>query len=172
MPNMPGIDASVALTNAYQVLVRRRQDAHAERERIAREIAKLDAAVEVLRDLVTTPIEDAALGGSAELAEPEGTEVATFEANGSRPLRTHSARAIDRRVRVIELLLENPSQWFSSSDVAKITERPIPTSAQRNAVSETLRRLLQHGKVERDDSIKPVRYRAIPAALRELLLTE
>jgi DNA-binding transcriptional ArsR family regulator len=168
MPDVNGADPGIDLSNAYRALARRREEADLERERLTSQIAKLDAALEVLRDLVgESPAGGASTAAGPELAGPEGSAA---EAAAVRVRPRHSAKAVDRRVRVIELLLENPQQWFSSSEVARITERPHPTSAQRNAVSEALRRLLQHGNVERDESSKPVRYRAIPSALRELLL--
>jgi DNA-binding transcriptional ArsR family regulator len=172
MPDVNGADPGIDLSNAYRALARRREEADLERERLTSQIAKLDAALEVLRDLVGESPAGAVTAAVTAAAGPElaGTEGSTAEAAGVPVRPRHSAKAVDRRVRVIELLLENPQQWFSSSEVARITERPNPTSAQRNAVSEALRRLLQHGNVERDESSKPVRYRAIPSALRELLL--
>ncbi len=173
MTDVTGVDPSVDLSNAYRALVRRRAEADLERERIASQIAKLDAALEVMGELVGPSAAGAVtVAARTEFAEVEGTEGPGAQAAGPRVTPRHSAKAVDRRVRIIELLLENPRQWFSSSEVAQITERPNPTSAQRNAVSEALRRLLQHGHVERDESSKPVRYRAIPSALRELLLAE
>jgi sugar-specific transcriptional regulator TrmB len=52
-----------------------------------------------------------------------------------------------------------------------LTEGENISGTQRNAVSETLRRLLRRGAVQRDDKSRPVRYRAVSAALRELLLS-
>lgn len=171
MPDMTGADARIDLTNAYRALAQRREEADVERERITSQIAKLDAALEVLRDLVGTSADGTvAAGAGSAFAELAGAERPAPGTDGPRKRSTHSAKAVDRRVRIIELLLENPKQWFTSNEIARITERPNPTSAQRNAVSEALRRLLQHGNVERDESTKPVRYRAIPAALREILL--
>lgn len=171
MSDVTGADAGLDLSNAYLALARRREEAAAERERITSQIAKLDAALEVLRDLVDAPADGAvAADAGSEFAELEATESPAAE--GDRPHKplTHSAKAVDRRLRIIELLLENPQQWFTSSEVARITERRNPTSAQRNAVSEALRRLLRHGNVERDEKSKPVRYRGISSALRKLLL--
>ncbi len=171
MPDLTGADARIDLTNAYRALAQRREEADRERERITSQIAKLDAALEVLRDLVGTSADGAVtVGAGSALAELAGAGMPAPETGGARKPSTRSAKAVDRRVRIIELLLENPKQWFTSHEVARITERPNPTSAQRNAVSEALRRLLQHGSVERDESTKPVRYRAIPSALREILL--
>jgi outer membrane biosynthesis protein TonB len=81
-----------------------------------------------------------------------------------------SGRAADRKARVVEFLLENPRQWFTSSEIAVLTEGENISGTQRNAVSETLRRLLRRKAVQRDDKSRPVKYRAVPAALRELLL--
>lgn len=173
MPDVNGADASIDLMNAYRALARRREEADVERERITSRIAKLDAALEVLRDLVDSSAGGAVTAGAGSaIAELAGVEMPASKTDGPRKSSAHSAKAVDRRIRIIELLLENPKQWFTSNEVARITERPNPTSAQRNAVSEALRRLLQHGNVERDESTKPVRYRAIPAALREILLGE
>ncbi len=173
MPDVTKADASLDLSAAYQALVRRREEAHAERERIIGQIAKLDAALEALRDLIDTSA-DGAIAADARSEPPalEVTETPAPPADRPRKPASHSRRAVDRRIRIIELLLENPHQWFSSNEVARITEGRNPTGAQRNAVSEALRRLLQHGNVERDETVKPVRYRAITSALRELLLDE
>ncbi len=82
-----------------------------------------------------------------------------------------AGRAADRKARVIEVLLENPRQWFTSSEVALLTEGENITETQRNAVSETMRRLLRGGAVQRDGENRPIKYRAVSAALRELLLS-
>jgi len=109
-------------------------------------------------------------GGSkpASAAKPAG---GSKPASAPKPA-AEAGRAADRKARVIEFLLENSRQWFTSSEIAVLTEGENISGTQRNAVSETLRRLLRRGAVQRDDKSRPVKYRAVSAALRELLLGE
>lgn len=172
MSDLAGADTGPDLSLAYRALARRRDDVIAERDRMTGELEKLDAALEALRALADIVPQPATANGQ-EAASP-ASEVAQATAARTRkaasPART--AKIADRKVRIIEFLLEHPRSWFTSAEVADRTEEGSLSPAQRNAVSETLRRLLRRGCVDRDETTKPVKYRAIPAALRELLLTE
>jgi hypothetical protein len=82
-----------------------------------------------------------------------------------------AGRAADRKARVIEFLLENPREWLTSSEIAVLTEGENVSETQLHAVSETLRRLLRRGAVQRDGENRPVKYQAVSSVLRELLLS-
>jgi hypothetical protein len=111
----------------------------------------------------------------AAASESAASESAASESAASESAASEQAavagRAADRKARVIEVLLENPRQWFTSSEVALLTEGENISETQRNAVSETMRRLLRGGAVQRDGETRPIKYRAVSAALRELLLS-
>jgi hypothetical protein len=191
-----------SLSVAYRALERRREEVIAARDRIAAELKKLDAALEALHSLADSAPEAAAPKAAkaadsqetvlpaAQAAEPPAKAApkpaapkpavakpaAAKPAAEAKPAAAKPAaeagRSADRKVRVIEFLLENPRQWFTSSEIALVTEGENISGTQRNAVSETLRRLLGRKAVQRDDKTRPVRYRAVSAALRELLLSE
>lgn len=169
MPDVTGGDENLDLSIAYRALKQRRDDFLAQRERITAELDKLDAALEALRALSGIEQGPAAVNGRHQAAPAKRKRPGKGEEPEPRPAE-QPAKETDRKTRVIELLLDNPQQWFSSTEVAGVTEPGKATAAQRNAVSETLRRLLRHGAVERDASVKPVKYRAVPSALREVLL--
>jgi hypothetical protein len=171
MSEVTGAAADPDLSVAYRALERRREEVVVQRDRIAAELKKLDAALEALRALADNAQEPAAANGrEAALPAAEVTK-ATKAADKAAPEVAATGKSADRKTRVIEFLLENPRQWFTSSQIATLTEEGKLSGTQRNAVSETLRRLLRRGAVQRDDSTTPVRYRAVPSALRELLLT-
>jgi hypothetical protein len=171
MSDVTGAATDPDLSAAYLALARRREEVVAQRDRIASELKKLDAALEALQALAENAPEPATANGQ-EAARPvtavgEAAEAGTDAAPG---LAAETAKTADRKARIIEFLLENPKQWFTSSEIALLTEGGAVSGSQRNAVSETLRRLLRGGAVQRDDKSRPVRYRAVASALRELLL--
>lgn len=174
MSDVTGADRGPDLSIAYRALERRRDEAIAQRDRITDELKKLDAVLEALRALAGIAPEPAS-ANSQEAASPASevaqaaTTAMTKEASGPAP---RTAKAADRKVRIIEFLLEHPRQWFTSAEIGGLTEEGGLSVSQRNAVSETLRRLLRRGCVERDETTRPVRYRAISPALREVLLAE
>jgi hypothetical protein len=155
------------LSVAYRALERRREEVAAQRDRIEAELTKLDAALDALQALAENVPAPANANGrgaalpAADAAEPEATPEPAAE----------TAKATDRKGRVIEFLLENPRQWFTSSEITLLTEGGEISQTERNAVSETLRRLLRRGAVQRDEKSRPVRYRAVSSALREILLS-
>ena len=153
MSDVTGAATDPDLSVAYRALERRREEVIAERDRINAELKKLDAALEALQALA------------------ENVPAAKARAKAPPEPAAGAPKAADRKVRIIEFLLENPRQWFTSSEIALRTENGELTGTQRNAVSETLRRLLRRGAVQRDEKSRPVRYRAVSSALRELLLT-
>jgi hypothetical protein len=172
MSDVSGADPAPDLSTAYRALARRRDEVIAQRDRIADELEKLDTVLDAMRALADIKPEPAAANGqqapSAASEAAAAAAAATRQAN--RPAAP-TAVAADRKTRVIEFLLEHPRTWFTSSDIAERTEEIPLSQTQRNAVSETMRRLLRRGCVDRDETTKPVRYKAISAALRELLLT-
>jgi hypothetical protein len=175
MSEVTGAAADPDLSVAYRALERRREEVVVQRDRIAAELKKLDAALEALRGLADNSQESAAANGQ-EVAPPaaeatEATEATKAGRKAAPEAAAPATRSADRKTRVIEFLLENPRQWFTSSQIATLTEEGKLSGSQRNAVSETLRRLLRRKAVQRDDSTTPVRYRAVPSALRELLLS-
>jgi hypothetical protein len=184
---MTEVVSDPSLSVAYRALERRREEVIAARDRISAELKKLDAALEALQTLADIAPDAKADGQEAPLAAAQAAgppakaarKPAGGKAAGEKPTAAGAAkaaapearRAADRKARVIEFLLENPRQWFTSSEIAVLTEGENISGTQRNAVSETLRRLLRREAVQRDDKSRPVRYRAVPAALRELLLS-
>ena len=174
MSDVVGAATDPDLSVAYRALERRREEVVVQRDRIAAELNKLDAALEALRVLAETPPEPGAANGqeaafrAAEAAK--ATKANKVRAETPPEPAAETARAADRKVRIIEFLLENPRQWLTASEIAGRTEEGNLSGTQRNAVSETLRRLLRRGAVQRDDASRPVRYRAVPSVLRELLL--
>jgi hypothetical protein len=164
-------DTGSDLSTVYRALQRRRDEVIAQRDRATDELDKLETVLEAMRALGNMVPEPAAANG--EQAPSPASEVASPAAPVTRHADRPAARtaiAADRKTRVIEFLLEHPRTWFISSDIAKRTEEGPLSETQRNGVSETLRRLVRRGCVERDETAKPARYKAIPAALRELLL--
>ena len=172
MPDVTGAATDPDLAVAYRALERRRAEVIAQRDRITAELQKLDAALEALRALAeNAPAPAATNGQESALTAPEATEATKATAEAAPELAAGIAKAADRKVRIIEFLLENPRQWLTSAEIALLTEDGKLSGTQRNAVSETLRRLLRRGAVQRDEKSRPVRYRAVPSVLRELLLT-
>jgi DNA-binding transcriptional ArsR family regulator len=172
MSDVTGSVTDPDLSVAYRALERRREEVIVQRDRIAAELKKLDAALEALRALAKNAPEAAAANGQeAAFPASAATEVTKARAEAAPELAAEATKAADRRVRIIEFLLENPRQWFTSSEIALLTEEGNVSGTQRNAVSEALRRLLRRKAVHRDEKSRPVRYRAVPSVLRELLLT-
>ena len=164
MSDIIGADIDPDLSVAYRALERRREEVIVQRNRIAEELKKLDAVLEALRALAEDAQERVAGNG-------QGAAFPAAEAAEAAPkLAAQAPRSADRKVRIIEFLLENPKQWFTAFEIVGVTEGANPSETQRKAVSEALRRLLRRGGVQRDETSKPVRYRAIPAVLREFLL--
>lgn len=172
MPDVTGAGTGPDLLVAYRALERRRDEVIVQRDRMTDELERLDAVLEALRALAEMAPEPATANGqeAASPASDVSVSAATTGQTGGPASRT--AKAADRKARVIEFLLEHPRTWFTSAEIAGRTEEGKLSATQRNAVSETLRRLLRRGCVDRDETAKPVRYRAISAALRELLLAE
>jgi DNA-binding transcriptional ArsR family regulator len=172
MSDVTGAATDPDLSVAYRALERRREEVIAERDRINAELKKLDAALEALQALAeNVPSAAETNGQEAGIPAAEATPAAKARAKAPPEPAAGAPKAADRKVRIIEFLLENPRQWFTSSEIALRTENGELTGTQRNAVSETLRRLLRRGAVQRDEKSRPVRYRAVSSALRELLLT-
>jgi hypothetical protein len=173
MSDVTGADSGPELSIAYRALERRRDEVIAQRDRMTDELERLDAVLEALRALADIAPEPAAANGQ-KAASPASdvTQAAAAMTGQIAGPASQTAKAADRKARVIEFLLEHPRQWFTSAEIAARTEKGKLSATQRNAVSETLRRLLRRGCVDRDETSKPVRYRAISAALRELLLTQ
>jgi hypothetical protein len=172
MSDVTGAALDPDLSIAYRALERRREEVIAQRDRIAAELNKLDVALEALQALAeNAPEPDAVNGQQAALPAAEAPEATKAKAEAASELTAETTQAAGRKVRIIEFLLENPRQWFTSSEVALLTENGTVSESQRNAVSETLRRLLRRGAVQRDEKSRPVKYRAVSAVLRELLLT-
>jgi hypothetical protein len=172
MSDVTGAAIDPDLSAAYRALERRREEAIAQRDRIAAELNKLDAALEALQALAeNTPEPAAANDQQAALPAADVPEATKARAEAASELPAETAKSAGRKVRIIEFLLENPRQWFTSSEIALQTENGKLSETQRNAVSETLRRLLRRGAVQRDEKSRPVKYRAVSSVLRELLLT-
>jgi hypothetical protein len=172
MSDVTGAAQDPDLSAAYRALERRREEIIAQRDRIAAELNKLDAALEALQALAEkAPQPGAANGQQAAPAAAEAPEATKARAEAASEPAGETARAAGRKVRIIEFLLENPRQWYTSSEIALHTEDGTLSESQRNAVSETLRRLLRRGAVARDDKSRPAKYRAVASVLRELLLT-
>jgi hypothetical protein len=171
MPDTIGADTDPDLSVAYRALERRRGEAIVQRDRISDQIKKLDAALGALQALAGNAPGPAAVNGQeAALPAPEPAQAANATAEAASKPPTETAKASDRKTRVIEFLLENSRQWFTAADIASAIEHGSTSATQRNAVSETLRRLLRRKAVQRDDTGSPAKYRAVPAALREILL--
>jgi len=171
MPDLDGADTATELSAAYGALERRREALIAQRDRILGELNRLDAALDALRALVDVRPEPATVNGQpAAPTAPEANQLSTVGTEDVPEPTPTQAKNVDRKVRVIELLLENPQQWFTIAEIANITEGGEVTATRRNAVSETLRRLMRQSGVERDQTSGPMSYRAIPTALREILL--
>ncbi len=173
MSDVIGADMDPDLSTAYQALERRREEVIVQRDRIAEELKKLDTVLDALRALAKDTHERAA-ANSQEAAFPAAEAAAATEPKTKTAPRraAATARGTDRKARIIEFLLENSRQWFTASEIVTVTEGASPSATQRNAVSEALRRLLRRGGVQRDEKSRPVRYKAVPAVLREFLLAE
>jgi hypothetical protein len=195
MSDVIGADMDPDLSVAYRALERRREEVIVQRDRIADELKRLDAVLEGLRALAKNTQERGASNdqeAAFPAAAPAGATKARTETApkpaakpapkpaakpapkpAPKPAAKPAAETVqgaDRKARIIEFLLENPRQWFTASEIVNVTEGANPSATQRNAVSEALRRLLRRGGVQRDEKSRPVRYRAVPAVLREFLL--
>jgi DNA-binding transcriptional ArsR family regulator len=171
MSDVIGADMDPDLSVAYQALERRREEVIIQRDRIAEELKKLDTVLEALRALAVDTQERAAANSQAAAFPAAETAEATGAKTKAAPgPAAQTAQSADRKVRIIEFLLENSRQWFTASEIVTVTEGASPSATQRNAVSEALRRLLRRGGVQRDEKSRPVRYKAVPAVLREFLL--
>lgn len=95
-------------------------------------------------------------------AELEPTDTAPADAAQEQPVPT-------RRDRVSQVLLAEPRTWMTVAQITDLTEQRTSDTAERNATSELLRRMANDGEAERDDSTRPVRYKAIPDTLRNRL---
>jgi hypothetical protein len=171
MSDVIGAGMGPDLSVAYRALERRREEVIVQRDRIAGELQKLDAVLEALRALAKDTQERAAANDQgAAFPAAETAEAAKARTEAAWEPAAETAQSADRKTRIIEFLLENSRQWFTASEIVSVTEGASPSPAQRNAVSEALRRLLRRGGVRRDESTRPVRYKAVPAVLREFLL--
>lgn len=77
--------------------------------------------------------------------------------------------AQSRRDRVGQVLLARPRTWLTVAEIADLAEERTTDTPERNATSELLRRMANDGEAERDDSTRPVHYRAVPEALHKRL---
>jgi DNA-binding transcriptional ArsR family regulator len=170
MSEATGAAVDPDLSVAYRALERRREEIAAQRDRIEAELTKLDAALEALQALAETPLERVKANGQAA-ALPAADAAGVTKPEAAPESAAETAKPADRKSRVMEFLLENPRQWFTSSEITLLTEGGEASGTERNAVSETLRRLLRRGAVQRDEKSRPVRYRAVSSVLRELLLS-
>jgi hypothetical protein len=171
MPDVIGAEKDPDLSVAYQALERRREEAIVQRDLIADELKRLDAALDALRALVGNAPGPAAVNGQeAALPASESAEPTRERTKAEAELSAETAKGGDRKARVSQFLLESPRQWFTVAEIADVTEQGNASATQRNAVYKALRILLSREAVQRDDTGSVAKYRAVPAVLRELLL--
>lgn len=89
----------------------------------------------------------------------EPTDTAPADAAQEQP-------APSRRDRISQVLLSKPRTWMTVAEITDLTEQRTSDTTERNATSELLRRMANDGQAKRDESSRPVRYKAIPNALQ------
>lgn len=172
-------DLDRELSSAHELLTRRRALLAAQRDALDEELGRVDAAINAMRAVVERSQSITADGGgpAAETMVPMDGAIGSpargsASAGTQKSERRTSKKESSRRIRIIEVLLENAENWLTVAEIADLTEGGRPTAAQKNAISEALRRMYRQGDVERDNTNKAARYKAIPAALRERLLSD
>ncbi|MEV4644835.1 histone-like nucleoid-structuring protein Lsr2 [Saccharopolyspora sp. NPDC049357] len=90
----------------------------------------------------------AAKTNAAPAAEPEPTDTAQDQTLPSR------------RDRISQVLLAKPRTWMTVTQITNLTKQGTSDTIERNATSELLRRMANDGQAERDDSTRPIRYKA------------
>lgn len=155
-----------AISTAYETLRERRKELTAQQAHINAELDRVNSALDSLKDLVDAgPTQPEAAAAPATSPAPKPTaapEPVAATSNG-----TAEQAATSRRDRVSEVLLSKPRTWMTVAQIADLAEQGTSNTAERNAASELLRRMANQGEAVRDDSTRPVRYKAIPDALRQ-----
>jgi hypothetical protein len=179
-------DAVIEARRAHDALLRGRSQILAQRDALDTQLARMEAAIEALRELVGTAPETAAAAEPAAVPEtaavPEMTassqdDVAADGTQASRPAPpargvVQTLKPVNRKARIREIMLEAPDDWFTAADVAPRIEHGDPSETRRTATYEMMRRMAKQGELEVDTSSRPTRFRGRAAAIRERLLAD
>jgi hypothetical protein len=177
-------DAVIEARRAHDALVRSRTYVLAQRDTLDAQLVRIGAAIEALQELLSaapepcSPPEGTSVPQQAPALEParapkSDTAASGPPASGPGPLAngaSHTARMVNRKARVREIMLESPDDWFSAAEVASLVEGRVPSEARRTATYEMMRRMAKLGELELDNSAKPTKFRAHTAAIRERVL--
>lgn len=165
-------DAVIEARRAYDTLLRSQSQLLAQRNALDTQLAALDtqlarmgAAIDALRELIGTSPEPPALDKASD--EPAGPVPGQLAESADQ-----AAKPVNRKTRIREITLEAPDEWFTAADMAQRIENRDPSETRRTATYEMMRRMAKQGELELDNSAKPTKFRARPAAIREHLLAE
>jgi hypothetical protein len=185
-------DAVIEARRAHDALLRGRSQILAQRDALDTQLARMEAAIAALRELVGAAPEPAASPRPAAAPEPaaapkptaapeptassqNGVPAATTKASSpAPPVRrvVQTLKPVNRKARIREIMLEAPDDWFTAADMAPRVEHGDPSEMRRTATYEMMRRMAKQGELERDNSSRPTRFRARAAAIRERLLAD
>lgn len=173
-------DAVTEVREAHDGLLRSRSQILAQRDALNTQLARIDAAIEALRDIISTAPEPLVSPkpppSSGPTISPQA-DITTDEAmtSGTEPGSDglgQAAKPITRKARIREITLESPDVWFTAAEMATRIEHRVPSEARRTATYEMMRRMTKQGELELDSSARPTRFRARPQAIRERLLAD
>lgn len=161
-------DAVIEARRAYDTLLRSQSQILAQRNALDTQLARIGAAIDALRELI---------GASPEPPAAPAVDKANDDTKGSMPGQSaghaaETAMPVNRKIRIREITLESPDEWFTAAEMAQRVENREPSETRRTATYEMMRRMAKQGELELDNSAKPTRFRARPAAIRERLLVD
>lgn len=173
-------DAVIEARRAHDALLRGRSQILAQRDALDTQLARMEAAISALRELVGTAPEPAASPQPVAAPEPtassqNGVPAATTKAASPAPPARRvvpTLQPVNRKARIREIMLEAPDDWFTAADMAPRIEHGDPSEMRRTATYEMMRRMAKQGELERDNSSRPTRFRARAATIRERLLAD
>lgn len=173
-------DAVTEARRAYAAMLQSRSHVLAQRDALDKQLARIDSAIEALREFVDASPEPPATQDSTPAPEPAAPPQAhsagtSSKATKGRPRARRSARPanpVNRKARIREIMLESPDEWLTAGDMASRIQGGDPSETQRTATYEMMRRMAKQGDLEIDSSSKPTKFRAQPAAIRERLLAD
>jgi hypothetical protein len=173
-------DAVIEARRAHDALLRGRSQILAQRDALDTQLARMEAAIEALRELVGTAPETAAAPEPAGVPEPTASSQDDVAADGTQasspapPARggVETLKPVNRKARIREIMLEAPDDWFTAADMAPRLEHGDPSETRRTATYEMMRRMAKQGELEVDMSSRPTRFRGRAAAIRERLLAD
>jgi hypothetical protein len=167
-------DAVIEARRAHDALLRGRSQILAQREALDTQLARMEAAIEALRELVGTAPEPAAAPEPTASSQDDVAADGTQASSPAPPARgvVQALKPVNRKVRIREIMLEAPDDWFTAADIAPRIEHGDRSEIRRTATYEMMRRMAKQGELEVDNSSRPTKFRGRAAAIRERLLAD